>query len=441
MIRRISQAISRLLAIFRKSKLDEEFDEELAAHIDLLTEENKRRGMPPVDARREAIWRIGGMDAARELHRETRGLPSVENVVRAFWQAWRSWRSAKTVALLAAAALAVGIGGATSIYTVVHAVMLKPLAYRDGGRFVALFGAASNDPEHYSDLSFEDARTYSERTQSFDAFGWFRQAGKNLVFAGEPQHIEGAAVTPALVYQLGVDPALGRWFNDPDEVVISNSLWRRLGADPGIVGRALTLDGRSYTVSGVMPAAFRLPVAGITVAGFRTDLWMPLDPTERGGGFFAYARRKPGVTFAAAESDVKRVAAQIAAEDPVGHPGYTARLFDLRETVIKDVRPTLFLLFAAAGLLFLVACATTAGLLVARSAARARETAIRVALGPGSGHLALHYFAEGFMVALAGAAGGVLLSVTWTPLIVSMAAEYLPRADEVAVDWTVLAFA
>src|SRR5215831_11299362 len=188
MIRRFIEAFSRLVAVFRKRKLDEEFDEELAAHIDLLTEENKRRGMSLIEARRQAIWRIGGVDSARELQREARGLPRLENVIRAFAQAWRSWRSAKTVAVFAAVALAAGIGAATSIYTVVHAVMLKPLPYRDGDRFVVLVGSSFNDPQHISDLSVEDARTYQERTHSFDAFGWFSIAGKNLVYGGEPQH-------------------------------------------------------------------------------------------------------------------------------------------------------------------------------------------------------------------------------------------------------------
>jgi len=366
----------------------------------------------------------------------------VHNVSLVISQAWRSWKNAKGVALLAAAALAAGIGSATAIYTVVNAVMLKPLHYRDGDRFVALFGSTFNDPEHYSSLSFDDAQAYKERTRAFDAFGWFRDAGKNLTFAGEPRHVQGVSVTPALVHQLGVDPILGQWFHDESGVVISSSLWRRLGADPGIVGKGLTLDRRSYTVTGVMPEAFRLPAAGITSAGLRTDVWLALGPKgEPGGFYFAYARRKPGVTFAAAEADVKRVAAEIAAEDSENHPSYTARLFDLRETVIKDIRPTLLLLFAAAGLLFLITCANAAGLLLARSVARARETAVRVAMGAGRGQLATHYFAEGLLVSLAGAAGGVLLSVTLTPAIVSMAEDYLPRADEIVVDWTVLLFA
>ena len=359
-------------------------------------------------------------------------------------QAWRSWRRAKGVALLAALALAAGIGSATAIYTVVNGVMLRPLAYHDADRFVALFGASFNDPEHYSSLSFKDAQTYQERTRAFDAFGWFRQAGKNLTFKGEPLHIEGVSVTPSLLPQLGVDPAIGQWFQDESGAVISNSLWRRLGSDLQIIGKPLTLDGRVYTVTGVMPEAFRLPIASETTAGFRSDVWISLNPREAeqtGAAYFAYARRKPSVTFGAAEEDVKRVASEIAMEDPARHPAYTARLMSLRETVIKDIRPTLLLLSAAAGLLFLITCANAAGLLLARSVERARETAVRVALGAGRAQLAVHYFAESLLISLAGGAGGVLLSATLTPAIVSMAVDYLPRAEEIALDWTVLLFA
>ena len=361
-------------------------------------------------------------------------------------QAWRSWRNAKAVAFLAAAAFAAGIGAATAIYTVVNAVMLRPLPYRDGDRFVVILSAEVNDPVHYGSLSFKDAQTYQERTRVFDAFGWFRYAGKNLTFAGEPHHVEGVAVTPPLARQLGVDPILGQWFQDETGVVISAPLWRRLGADAAIVGRSVTLDGRSYTVTGVMPDHFKLPVAGIISAGVRTDVWIPLDPAGRGEPeagvpYFAYARRKPDVTFAVAEADVKRVAAQIATEDPINHPGYTARVFDLRETVIKDIRPTLLLLLAAAALLFLITCANAAGLLLGRSVARARETAVRVALGASRSQLAAHFLAESLPIALVGAAAGIILSLTLTPGVVSMAADYLPRAEEIAVDWAVVLFA
>jgi putative ABC transport system permease protein len=175
-------------------------------------------------------------------------------------------------------------------------------------------------------------------------------------------------------------------------------------------------------------------------------MWIPLDPSGRGepegvAFYFAYARRRADVTFAVAEADVKRVAGEIAAEDPGNHPAYTARVFDLRTTVIKNVQPTLLLLFAAAALLFLITCANAAGLLLARSVARARETAMRVAMGASRSQLAAHYLAESLPIALGGAVAGIVMSLALTPGAVSMVADYLPRADEITVDWTVVLFA
>jgi putative ABC transport system permease protein len=372
---------------------------------------------------------------------EARGLPSVERLWHAAWQAWRAIANGKVATVFAALAFAVGIGSATAIYSVVNAVMLKPLPYSEGERFVALFAGDTRFPDRFSNLPSDDARTYEERTGAFDAFGWFREAGKNLTFGGEAHHVHGVAVTIPFVQHLGVQPVLGQWFRDLNGVVISTSLWRRLGENPAIIGQALALDGQVYTVTGVMPPSFHLPVAGITSVGLRADVWMPLDPGERAGAaYVAYARKRPGVTWEAAEADVKRVAAQIATERPRNREGYTARLFPLRETVVRDIRPTLLLLLAAAGLLFLIACANAAGLLLARSVARARETTVRVALGATRGQLALQYLAEGVSIALIGAAGGVFLALTVTPAVVSLAANYLPRAEEVTIDWTVLVF-
>lgn len=359
-------------------------------------------------------------------------------------QAWQSWKDAKAVAVLATIAFAVGIGSTTAMYTVVNAVMLRPLPYAEGDRFVALFAASFTEPDSYSSLSIPDLLEYQQRTRSFDVFGWFRFARFNLVSPGEPQNVTGTAVTPALARGLGVSPALGQWFQDETGAVISHALWQQLGADPQILGRAIALNDRRYTVTGVMPPWFELPLRG----GFEfygpSDVWIFLDPKGREDDglafYFSYARLKPGVTFAQAEADVKRVAAEIARLNPASHPSYTARLEGLRTTIFMEIRPTLLLLFGAAGLLLLITCANVAGLLLARSVARARETAIRVAIGASQWQLGRQYFIEGLFVSLAGAAAGGLLSYSLVRAVVTYGAEYVPRPDEVTLDWTVLLF-
>src|SRR5262245_2996850 len=240
-------------------------------------------------------------------------------------QAWRSWRGATGVALLAILAFTIGIGSATAIFTLINGVILRPLPYPDGDRFVALYGARFSEPGQFSSSSFPDLQEYQRRTTSFDAFGWFTLREFTLTSPGEPQHISAVLATPSLAESLGVAPIAGRWFSDDTGVVLSNRLWRRLGADRTIVGQPMTLDGRALTITGVMPSDFRLPISGPGGEGFNSDLWLALDPNGRGMNpgvafYFAYARRKPGVTLAQAEADVKRVAADIAQRDPVGHP-------------------------------------------------------------------------------------------------------------------------
>ncbi len=360
-------------------------------------------------------------------------------------QAWRSWKSGKAVALVAALALAVGIGSTTAIYTVVNSVMLKPLPYPEGERWVAVYSGTFSQPDRWGGSTYPDLAQYQERTHSFDVFGWFRPEDFNLTSPGQPQHINGAAVTPSLAQHIGVNPMMGQWFRDDSGVVISYALWKRLGGDPNIVGKTAAMNGRSYTVTGVMPPGFRLPVPG-PGTNTRSDVWIYLDPHGSGqiaaaGYYFGYARRKPGVTFTQAEADVKAVAAEIAKQDPASHPSYTGKLNDLREGISREIKPTLLLLFAAADLLLLITCANVAGVLLARAVARARETATRVALGASQRQLALQYFMEGLFVSLAGAAAGVLLSEALVRAVISIAADYIPRADEIAIDWKVLLFA
>ena len=357
--------------------------------------------------------------------------------------AWRAWKSAKGVALLAIVAFAIGIGSATAIFTVINGVMLRPLPYPDGDRFVALYSAETTEPGRYGSLSVPDLIDYEKATTSFDVFGWFRLANFNLTVSGDPQYVNGAAVTPSLVQNLGVNPILGQWFSSQDGAVISYALWRRLGADPNIVGTSLRLDDRQFTVTGVMPSAFRLPATVVVDEGSRPDVWIYLDPRAEDRGFnayFAYARRKPGVSLAQAQTDAKRVAADIARRDPVSHDSYTAEVVDLRTHSFTNLRPTLLLLLGGAGLLLLIACANVATLLLARSVTRARETAVRLALGATRRDLAFRYLAEALFVASLGAAAGFALSAVLVRVILAGSSEYVPNAGEIAIDTRVVVF-
>src|SRR5262245_10143162 len=366
----------------------------------------------------------------------------------AFSQAWASWKTAPGVALLAVVAFAVGIGSATAIFTVINGVLLRTLPYQGGERFVSLYGASTTQPGTMMAMSVPELQDYERQTTSFDAFGWFRAGRYHLTAPGEPQFVPGAAVTPALARQLG-PPILGQWFADGSSAVISSSLWRRLGGGREVVGSAITLDERRYTISGVMPPTFQLPVAGTAMTRGDTEVWIPFEQSPRDAnrnsrGYFAYARRKPGVSLEQADADAKRIAAVIAATDPVRYRNYTAGVVGLRDTMIAivggRVRAPLLIMFGGAGVLLLIACANVATLLLARSVVRARETAIRVALGAPRRQLALHYFAEGALVSAAGAVAGVGLSAILVRRILAFASQFIPRVDEITIDWRVAGF-
>jgi predicted permease len=369
-------------------------------------------------------------------------------VLSAFSQAWASWKTAPGVALLAVVAFAVGIGASTTIFTVINGVLLRPLPYPAGERFVSLYAANTTNPGTTMLMSVPELHDYQQQTTSFDAFGWLRTGRYLLTAPGGPQFVPGAAVTPGLARELG-PPLLGQWFGDDTSAVISSAFWRRLGGGREIIGSAITLDGRRYTISGVMPPTFQLPLVSLGISRGDTDVWIPLDPSppdaNRGSGNnVAYARRKPGVSLEEAQADARRVATAIAAVDPARYRNYTAGVADLREATIalagSTVRAPLLILLGGAGLLLLIACANVATLLLARSVVRARETAIRVALGASRGQLALGYFAEGALVSAAGGAAGVGLSVILVRPILAAASGFIPRVEDITIDWTVLGF-
>src|SRR5262245_35771293 len=167
-------------------------------------------------------------------------------------KSWRAWSNAKSVAALSVVALALGIGSTTAIFTVINAVMLKPLPYAQSDRFVALYSATLNDADSYGANSFPDLNTYQQRTRSFDVFGWYKMGDFNVTSPGQPQHVNGIAVTPILIHNLGINPVRGQWFVDDGGAVISTALWNRFGSDPEIVGKEIVFNGKGYSISDIV---------------------------------------------------------------------------------------------------------------------------------------------------------------------------------------------
>ena len=373
-------------------------------------------------------------------------------MLRLISHSWRSWNDAKGVALLSILALAIGIGSATAIFTVVNSVLLKPLPYSHSDRWVALFGGSTlgSEADGYTALSVADLIDYQQRNHSFEVFGYYNIFSDfNLSSSSLVEHVNGAEITPSLLNNVGVNPVLGHLFQEPDGphvAMLSEQLWKRLGSSRAVIGSSIMLNGQSYTVAGVMPVWFQLPIVNVSTADVHNDVWIPVSPPtdpkqRRDSAYYAgYARLKPGVTIAQASDDVKRVAAEIVKESPGRSISYTATLFGLQHFLAKEIRPYLLLFLGAAALLLLVTCANVAGLLVARSVGRAHEIAVRIALGASKTDLALQFILEGCVISLAAGALGLIASVGLTRLILSMASQYIPRAEEVSIDGIVVLF-
>lgn len=355
--------------------------------------------------------------------------------------AWRSWKNAKGVAALAILALTIGIGATTAMFSFVNGLLLRPLPYPYGERYLFIFAASTTQPDRYGSSTFRNMQTYRDQTQSFDTFGWYQTQDYIITSPGAPQIVHGARVTPSLVNGLEVRPHLGQWFQDDAGVMLSYGFWQRMGADPAIVGKPYTLDKRIYTVTGVMGPDFALPFEQPEVS-----VWTFLDPTGKGqnpsaGANFCYARRKPGVSEEQARADVARVAALIAASPEAPHPNYTARVDPLVKIANEEIRPAVLLLFATAAVLLLLTCANVAGLFLSRSVSRARETALRVALGATRRQLAKQFLLEGSALAIPAMFGAVAISIPLVRGILALAGKDFHRGAFVTVDWYAFAFA
>jgi predicted permease len=349
--------------------------------------------------------------------------------------------------MVAVLTLALGIGANTTIFSMVAAVLLRPLRYRDSDRLVALFSYREREGRSESPSSPPDYRDWREQSRSFEMMAAAYLWSPVLTGKERPLKLEGLKVTPDLPELLGIAPALGSGFSPslaPEhEVLLSHGLWlRQFGADPKIVGKALVLNGESFKVVGVMPESFRFPPFWATDA----ECWVRLDftseqLTERNGRMLrVFGRLKPGVSLPAAQSEMDTIAQRLAREYPASDARIGIAVEPLREPTVRGVRRALLVFFGAVVFLLLICCTNVANLLLVRASARQKEFAIRQAMGARRSQLIRQLLTESLLLGLAGGGLGLLLA-NWGVHFLKILRPYnLPRLEEVTIDSQVLAF-
>ena len=453
--------ISKRLAPLKLAPAREaEIVEEVSQHLEDRYQELVAGGSLEEEARREALaelsdgtllargLRRGEKEAPKEILLPGAGRPS--NLVAGVWQDIRYGLRmlAKNPGFTAVAVitLALGIGANTAIFSVVYAVLLRPLAFKDPGGLVMLWETREKHGENravVSPANFADWKEQSKTLEHMTAMWWY---GSTININGEPTDIRAVRVTSDFFDALGVQPARGRAFSPEEQqrdgyrvAILSDSVWHKLGGDPAFVGKTVELNRKPYTVIGIMPPRFNFP--------WDDEIWFPLPKAalvgDRGWHYLRImARLKPGVNLVQAQSEMDTIAARLRQAYPKenGSEGIGVNVVSLQEQTVGEVRCALLVLLATVGCLLLIACANVANLILARAAGRQREFALRLTLGASRWRVIRQVLAESLLLAVAGGALGVVWAYVGVRAFVAFDPVKLPRIQEIAVNPSMLLF-
>ena len=458
-MKHLRRIVLKFYLLFANSKVEAELAREITAHLALLEDEYLRQGMTPEDARRAARIACGGVEQAKQLHRDERGFQGLSQTLQDTRYTFRRLSKSPGFTATAILMLALGIGATTAIFSIVEGVLLRPLPFPDPDRLVILGDvlegsncATCTQPG----VTAPDIRNYMRDTQSFSHLGGYRGRLFELSGTGEPAAVNGTRMSAEVFAALGVPPLLGRTFTEREEednqqlAVLSYGIWQsRFHGDTNVLGSRILLYRKPYTVIGVMPRGFEFPLNPGHVN--QSEFWLPLSlrPEEfTAGGAAAWnsrmvGRLKPGITAGQAQSDAQRVAMDTMRD----YPAYMhslrihAVVTPLHEDTVEQARPLVRTLFFAVIVVLLIACANLAGLLLVRAIRRRREIAVRLALGARAATLLRQAIVESMVLSIAGGASGLALAAVALRVGVSLLPQTLPRLKEIGLDWPVMLFA
>jgi putative ABC transport system permease protein len=445
-MRKLRTLLLRIGGLFGRERRERELADELASHLSLHIEEELSRGMSQDEARRQALIRLGGVEMTKEIYREQRGLPVIETLLQDLRFALRMLWKNRGFTVVAVLVMALGIGANTAVFSVVNAVLLRPLAFNNPDRLVTLSSLWLKDG-HHGAVSMPDFQDWHDQSTAFEAMTNYKGYEIPVSIGSSAEYVFTTRIGPEFFRVFRIAPIVGRAFTSEEAkpggtgaVILSSSYAENhFGSATAAIGHTLRLSDKTLEIVGVLPGGFHFPE--------KTDIWYPaysfmLQTATRGGhNDRVVGRLKDGVTLEQAQAQMTAIGTRLSEKYPDSNQGKNVAVTRVRDEMVHNFRLTLWVMLAAVGVVLLIACANLANMLLARAVARTREIAIRAAIGASRTRIVRQLATESILLALLSGAVGLLVSLWGARVLVALAPGDVPRLSETGLDSRVLVFA
>jgi putative ABC transport system permease protein len=445
-MRQLRALLLRIGGLFGRERRERELADEIASHLALHIEANLSRGMNREQARRQALSKLGGVEMTKEIYREQRGLPMIETLLQDLRFALRMLGKNRGFTIVAVLVMALGIGANTAVFSVVNAVLLRPLAYNDPDRIVTLASLWAKSGNH-GQVSAPDFHDWHDQNTGFEAMAYYGAWDMSVIAGPAAEYIHAAHVTPEFFRVFHIQPIAGREFTSEEAkrggtgaAIVSNEYaTAHFGSAPAALGHTLRVSGKTLDLVGVVPPGFHFPK--------NTDVWYPANSfqpeteSRSAHNYRVVARLKDGVGLDQASAQMTAIGVRLSEKYPESNKGKGVVVTRMRDDMVGNFRLTLWVMLAAVGVVLLIACANLANMLLAKAVARTREIAIRAAVGASRGRIVRQLVTESVVLAVLAGTIGVLLALWGSRAVVALAPGDVPRLSETGIDSRVLLFA